>query len=97
VIQVVPDISNSTTTKLQDPLTNAIVNAMQTQTIVARDRYGNVQNHKLDVFQVTIVEVATGALQTVNLWNVDNGVYSFSYTLMKVGAYSVDMSIQMNG
>jgi len=97
VIQVVPDISNSTTTMLQDPLTSAIVDAMQTQTIVARDSYGNVQNHKLDVFLVTIVEVATGTLQTVNLWNVANGIYSFSYTLMTAGAYSVDISLQMNG
>lgn len=101
ILQVVPDISNATTTTLTPAssidIKNAIVGVKETQTITARDRFRNLQNHKNDVFKITIIELATGQLQTVTQTSVDLAVYSFEYTLMTVGEYKVDISIQFNG
>jgi hypothetical protein len=50
-----------------------------------------------DIFCVTLVQVATGTLQNVVFTKVSNGVTNFEYTLMTVGDYKLDISIQYNG
>ncbi len=102
ILQVVPDITNATTSGLANQVDykNAIVGVKETHTILARDKYGNLQNHKLDVFKVTLVQVATGSLQTVSgpiAANADIGEYKIEYILMEVGDYKMDISVQFNG
>lgn len=50
-----------------------------------------------DVFKITIVKADTGEPQTVTFTKVAIGVYKFEYTLMIVGEYKVEISVQLNG
>lgn len=95
MLQVLPDISNATTTALANSVDykDAIVGIKESHIILVRDMFGNLQNHMDDIFRVTLVQVATGTLQNVVFTKVSNAVYKFEYTLMTVGDYKLDISI----
>jgi len=57
VLQVLPDISNATTTALASSVDykDSIVGIKESHLIYVRDMFGNLQNHMDDIFRVTLV------------------------------------------
>ena len=97
ILKASPTTTNPEYCTISGAYSSAIVGVQKTITLLAKDKYSNLQSGNLDVFTVTLTSVDGLTTVSGTVTSVSDGTYTAAYTLALPKVYNMAISVKVGG